>query len=120
MKFDKEKKIIEINRGDEGALKLINKNNTFKVGDEFKFSIMEKGDYNKVLFQKRFEVLEESNVFFLNFTSEDMRFYEFINKKKEFVYELEMNGETTLIGYDKEGEKKFILYPEAGNKEEAN
>lgn len=120
MKFDKERKTIEINRGDKGTLKLVNKNDTFKIGDEFKFSIMEKGDYDKVLFQKEFKVLEESNVFFLTFTSEDMRFYEPISKKKEFIYELEMNGDTTLIGYDEERDKKFVLYPEAGNKEEAN
>ena len=30
-----------------------------------------------------------------------------------YWYEIELNGDTTLIGYDDEGAKKFVLYPEA-------
>lgn len=118
MKFNKEDKSLKHNRGAKGSIKLINKNGTFKIGDIFKFSIVEKGEYEKVLFQKKFEVTEACSEYFLTFTSEEMRFCEPINKEEEFYYEIEQNEDTTLIGYDETKHKKFILYPEAGNKED--
>jgi hypothetical protein len=118
MKKD-EKNNITHNRGDKGSIKLTNKNGTFKVEDKFKFSIVEKGDYNKVIFQKEFEVEEETNEFFLTFTNEEMRFSEPISKEKEYYYEIDMNDDTTLVGYDENKHKKFILYPEAVKKEDS-
>ena len=37
----------------------------------------------------------------------------FKNGQKTFWYEIELNEEITLIGYDKDGPKLLILYPEA-------
>lgn len=116
MKRD-EKNTITHNRGSKGSIKLVHKNGNFKIGDRFKFSIVEKGNYDNVVFQKEFNVLEECSEFFLTFSSDEMRIGEVISKEKEFYYEIEMNDDTTLIGYDENKHKKFILYPEAGTKE---
>lgn len=117
MKIIDEKYTITHNRGDKGAIRINSNTGSFKVGDTLKFSIVKKGDYNDVIFQKEFEVTEESNIYFLTFTNEEMRIGDVISKEKEYYYEIEMNDDTTLIGYDENKHKKFILYPEAVKKE---
>lgn len=116
MRFNKEDKTIEINRGEQGSLRIINKKGNFSVGDKLKLSILEKGNYNNVLFQKEVEVGEESNIFFFPFESEDTRFIDIISAEKIFWYELELNDSKPLISYDSDKAKKFIIYPEAPNK----
>ena len=116
MEFNKEDKTIKINRGSIGTIKITNKNGNFAIGDKLKLSIVEKGNYNNVLFQKEYEITEESNVAYIILTSEDTRFCDVISKEEVFWYEIEYNGEQTLIGYDDNKAKKFIIYPEAPNK----
>lgn len=43
--------------------------------------------------------------------SEDTKIGDVVNYKVKYWYEIELNNMTT-IGYDKEGPKEFILYPE--------
>lgn len=117
MTFDKSTKTISINRGDRGTIKLINTHGNFKVGDKIKFSIIEKDNYESIVFQKIYTVIEESSEFYLTLTKEDTRIGDIISKEVIYYYEIEYNGDQTLIGYDKKKNKKFILFPEAANKE---
>lgn len=117
MTFDKSTQTISINRGDRGTIKLINTHENFKVGDKIKFSIIEKDNYNNVIFQKTYTVTEESTEFYLTLTKEDTKIGDIISKEVIYYYEIEYNGDQTLIGYDKKKHKKFILFPEAANKE---
>lgn len=117
MRFNKEDKSIEINRGEVSSLRLINKKGNFAIGDKLKLSIVEKGNYENVLFQKEVEVTEESNSFFFSFEKDDTRFIDVISKEETFWYELELNDSKPLIAYDSTKGKKFIIYPEAPNKE---
>lgn len=117
MKIIDEKYTIIHNRGDKGALRLVNDKGGFKAGDKIKFSIIENKDYQDIPFQKTFEVTEDSEEFYLTFTNEEMRFSEPISKKKKYYYEIDMNDDITLKGSDELGDKKFILYPEAVKKE---
>ena len=118
--FDKKTKTILANRGDRGTIKLINTNGSFKVGDKIKFSIIDKDNYNNVIFQKIFTVIEEKPEFYLTLTSDDTRIGDIINKQVVYNYEIEYNDDRTLIGYDRFKGKKFILFPEAANKEESD
>lgn len=120
MTFNKEDKSIEINRGEQCSLRLIKKIGNFAVGDKLKLSILEKGNYKNVLFQKEVEVTEESKYFFFPFESDDTRFVDIISQDETFWYELKLNDSKPLIAYDREKGKKFILYPEAPNKEVSN
>ena len=115
--FDKATKAISVNRGDRGTIKLTNRKGNFKVGDKFKFSIVDEKNYENVVFQKTFTVIEESPTYFLTLTKEDTTIGGIISTKETYWYELEYNGDNTLIGYDKTKGKKFILFPEAPNKE---
>lgn len=116
--FDKETKVITVNRGDRGTIELINRKGNFQVGDKIKFSIVEEKNYNNLVFQKTFTVIEESPSFFLTLTKQDTKIGEIISDKVTYWYEIEYNGDTTLIGFDKKKAKKFILFPEAPDKKE--
>lgn len=119
MTIDKETKTIAMNRGDRATIKLTAKNNKkFKVNDIIRLTIMQKGDYNKVLFQKVYKIIEESPTYYLTLLPDDTRFGDIISTKKEYWYEIEYNSDITMIGYDEKRAKKFILYPEAPVKEE--
>ena len=109
-------KVIEINRGDRGTLKLINKTGKFEIGDKLKFSIIDKKEYNNLIFQKEYIVTENSNVTYITLTKKDTTIGDVISKKKEYWYEIEYNGDLTILGFDDDGAKKFILYPEAPTK----
>lgn len=113
-----ENKTIEINRGDAGTIQLTNKSGVFNIGDVIKFSIVEKKNYNNVVFQKEYTQSIESDKFDITLSSEDTRIGEITSKPVAYWYEIEYNGNQTLIGYDDDGAKEFIIYPEAPNKEE--
>lgn len=111
------KNTITHNRGDKGAIRLINKKGTFKKDDKFTFSIVRKGNYADVVFQKVFVVPEDCDIFYLSFTNEEMRIGEIISTRTTYWYEIDLNNDTTILGHDKDGDKLFILYPEAAKKE---
>lgn len=69
------------------------------------------------MFQKEYIVLEDGDRFNITFSEEDTRFYEPINKATSFWYEIEYNGNQTVIGHDDNGGKELILMPEASQKE---
>lgn len=115
--YDKATKAISINRGDRGTLRLINTHGNFNIGDKIKFSIVEKDNYKNVVYQKTFTVIEESPYFYLTLTKNDTKIGEIISKQVVYYYEIEYNGDQTLIGHDKTKGKKFILFPEAADKE---
>ena len=104
-----------LNRGDQVAIELT-ANQNFLPGDTIKFSVVKEKDYSTVLLQKIFEVTEESDIFTIELTSEDTRFCDLLkNQPKTFWYEIEYNNVSTLVGYDDEGGKQFVLWPEAPN-----
>lgn len=118
--LDPETKQIEVNRGDRGSIILRAKTGKFSVGDKFMFSIVDRQNYNNVVFQKEYVVIEETDAFPITLTKEDTTIGPIISNKVEYWYEVQYNGDQTVIGFDSNRQKKFILYPEApikgGNK----
>ena len=110
MRYDSEDKSLSINRGDRGTIRLkLKDNKTFSVGDKIKFSIVNRRDYNDVVFQKEYTVTTEGNTFDLLLTKEDTTIGDIISKPVTYNYEIEYNGNRTLLGYDEEGGKPFML-----------
>lgn len=123
-------KVFHVTRGDAGSFDFqipIKDDNgnvleqyTFKVGDVIRFKVFKQGDCGCVEIQKDF-IVEEENVtkVKIKLSKEDTKIGTLINEPKEYWYEIELNPETdpqTVIGYDIEGEKLFILYPEGSEK----
>lgn len=109
---------IKLNRGDSLSLNLSitledNSNYTFKVGDTIVFSIYKKGKMNEdAVLLKEINVLEQSESLSISLTNEETKIGELINKPLEYWYEVELNNQYTVIGYDDTGAKLLILYPE--------
>lgn len=84
----------------------------FVSGDKIRFSIYNKSGLNQdALIQKEFEPEVGTDNIDIEINSEEMKIGEMLNKEKEYWYEITLNEETTL-GYDDDGAKKLILYPE--------
>ena len=113
-------KQMEINRGDRGTFRLTAEEGNFMPGDKIIFSVIERQNYNNVVFQKEYTVLNEAPYFDITLTKEDTTIGPIISNKVEYWYEVEYNGDQTLIGFDRNRQKKFILYPEAPIKKGGN
>ena len=98
---------------------------SFKAGDVLRFKVMEKENMSNVLFEKDFQIENDTTVVNIDLLSEDTRIGELINKPHECWYEIELNPDTsntiTIVGYSKEkGAALFVLLPEGGKKNDTN
>lgn len=109
---------IMINRGDVLNLSLSLSTSsgdpyTFQDGDKVVFSVYLKGKMSEgAVLLKEITVSGSQQTIEINFTKEDTKIGDLINKPVEYWYEVELNNEYTVIGYDEEGAKLFMLYPE--------
>ena len=117
-----EDKTIHLTRGDIANItvsaNLDGQPYTFKVGDVVRIKVMKRKDCNVVLLQKDVEVKEETQAVSIFLEKEDTKIGDVINKPTTYWYEVELNPETTpqtIIGYDEDGEKQFVLYPEGSD-----
>lgn len=124
-KIDSTSKQISITRGDVGAIEVKATSEdgseyVFNVGDVVRIKVFEKKDCGCVVLQKDATVEIETTSVLLNLTSEDTKIGEIINKPTEYWYEIELNPDThcqTIVGYDEDGKKVFMLYPEGADKQ---
>ena len=114
---------IKINRGNTLPLKLVipishTENYMFQVGDEIMFGVYaNKKMSDEALLLKRYIVEEPAEEFEFTLSAEDMKFGDLINKPTDYWYEIELNGDQTVIGYDDEGAKILRLFPEGSEVE---
>lgn len=117
--IDKDTKQINLTRGDVAAILV----NAIKDGEEYKFQpndivrfkVFEAKNCNCVEMQKDTLVTEESTTVNISLSGEDTKIGGLINKPTKYWYEIELNPDTnpqTIVGYDLDGEKIFMLYPE--------
>ena len=110
--------IIKINRGDVLNLTLnLTLDNgtayTFQPGDVIVFSLYNKGALNKeAILLKTITVSEERANLDITLTSEETKIGDLINKPVDYWYEIELNNQYTVIGYDDDGAKILTLFPE--------
>ena len=110
---------IHITRGDSGTIELSIEDYTFKVGDIVEFRVYNKKGLNQVpLINKKIEINQEQEVVNIELDSDDTKIGELVNKETEYWYEIELNNDKTVIGYDENGAKLFILYPEGADIDE--
>lgn len=111
--FKIEGNTIHITRGDKGVIELAIDDYTFSVGDKIEFRVYQKKALDKTpVLSKTVTVSQEDTIAEIELTSEDTTIGEMENKVREYWYEIELNDNQTIIGYDEEGVKKFMLYPE--------
>lgn len=110
---------LKINRGDKMNIKFSipmenGENYKFKSGDVLSFGVFgKKAMDEEPLLYKEFTVQEDDiEKVAMDFTHEEMKIGSLINKPTDYWYEIQLNGEQTVLGYDTEGAKILKLYPE--------
>lgn len=90
----------------------------FKEGDSVRFKVFEKKDCELVVLQKDFQAVAGAEQVDILLSGEETKIGEYINKPKDYWYEIELNPNTnpqTIVGYDEDGAKIFRLFPEGGD-----
>lgn len=118
-----EGKQINITRGDTGTIKIKTKTSdgyyTFSPNDVIEFKVYSKRAYQEQpVIYKSITIQEETQEVEIDLTSDDTRIGDIINKEKEYWYEVQLNGNITLIGYDDLGASIFMLLPEGSEVDE--
>lgn len=87
----------------------------FSVGDVIRLNIYNKNGYNReILKEKEITITEECEEVDINITEEDSTFGAISNKEITYWYDVTLNRDNTVVGYDEEGAKEFIMYPAKG------
>lgn len=114
--FRVENDVFKVTRGDKGIFTFSIDDYTFEVGDIIKFKIYNKKGLDlPPVFYKEIIIKNACESIDIYFTSEDTRIGELLNKRKEYWYEIELNENQTVKGFDDDGAKIFYLYPEGAN-----
>ena len=90
----------------------------FKEGDIVRIKVFGRRDVESVALQKDFVASPGEEKVVITLNGEETKFGEYINKPTAYWYEIELNPETapqTIIGYDENGEKILMLFPEGGD-----
>lgn len=97
----------------------------FQPTDKISFVVFEKKGYTKQEILRVEKTLKEMGYLTptqtpeIQLTEEDTKVFELKNKAATYWFDLVLNDTTTMLGFDDEGGKKLIVYPEAeeGNNE---
>ena len=110
---------ISINRGDIGTIELSiplddGSDYVFNVGDNITFGVYIANSYQiEPVIYKEINITEEGlTKVDIVLKSEDTKIGPIINKPVQYWYEIQLNKEQTILGYDTKGPKIFMLYPE--------
>lgn len=91
----------------------------FQPKDKISFVVFNAKGYTKEeLLRKEFTIAElgynkPTTTPELKLTAEDTKVFPLLDKGKTYWYDLILNDDTTILGYDDEGAKQLIVYPEA-------
>lgn len=93
-------------------------NYLFQLDDKISFVVINKKGYTKEeLLRKEYTPRElgytaPTEVLEIPLTEEDTKSFPLANKPKVYWYDIVLNDETTILGYDEDGAKQIIVYPE--------
>jgi hypothetical protein len=94
----------------------------FQLNDKISFVVKEKKGYTKTEVLRiektlaQMGYLEPTYYPEIPFTEKDTKKFDLLDKKKTYWYDIVLNDTTTILGYDQNGAKKLIVFPEAGER----
>ena len=114
--FEIKNDTIYLTRGDKATINLEIPDYVFKVGDTVKFKLYNEYELDKqAILTKIINIKTEVDNINIELTSEETKLGEMLNTAKIFWYEIELNDNQTILGYDEKGAKQFIIYPEGAD-----
>lgn len=115
--FDEEEN-IHINRGDRLLFEYsIDNDGTdyiFQENDYVTFGIYKKLNEEPLVYEKFIPITGTTSID-IDIPKEKMKIDDYINQRKEYIYEIQLNDEVTTHGYKKNIINKLYLYPEGRN-----
>mgnify|MGYP003299861862 CR=1 FL=1 len=110
--FEIEDDVIRASRATKGVIEFSIEGYTFNIGDTIEFKVYEKKKLHELPVKtKEIKVTQAGPSIDIELTSKDTDIGEPSNKMVEYWYEIELNDEQTVKGFDKEGPKILELYP---------
>lgn len=112
-----EGKTIKFSRGDDISFDFMCKDENgdqyiFDVNDEIEFRIFEKNGYGKqAILSKEITIDEETSVVTINLTSSETKIGKETNTAIIYWYEISINEDNTVIGFDDTGPALLYLLP---------
>ena len=110
---------ILINRGDIGIIDLTipiskEENYEFEQGDVITFAVYNTNSYQKdpIIYKEVIVENDGQTVVTIELEPEDTKVGPVINMPAQYWYEIQLNYDQTIIGYDNNGPKILTLYPE--------
>lgn len=91
----------------------------FQLTDKIAFVVKEKKGYTKTEVLRIEKTLAEMGEVEpteypeILFTEEDAKAFDLLDKKRTYWYDIVLNDTTTILGYDTDGAKKLVIFPEA-------
>lgn len=91
----------------------------FQPDDKITFVVMKKNGYTQEeILKKEYRLRDigyywETETAELPLTKEETKLFPLSNKAQTYWYDLILNDTTTMLGFDNEGAKKIIIYPES-------
>lgn len=121
--FKIEDKTIHLTRGDIAAIRITAKTEsgepyTFQQGDIVRLQVMKAKDVGQIVLSKSVPAEEDATSCEISLTAAETTIGDLISKPVIYWYEIEINPDTrpqTVIGYDADGPKELILYPEGAD-----
>lgn len=119
--FRIEDNTIHLTRGDKAIIEFSIDNYTFQVDDVIRFAVYkEKKMSEEPIFEKTIINNSERNSIEIIINSKDTQLVNLLDKPLKCWYEIELNDEQTILGYDENGPKLFIIYPEGADADAAS
>lgn len=110
---------IYITRGDIATIELSIDDYTFQVNDTIEFRVYNKKALDKLpVLEKEITVETAGETVDIELTHQDTSIGNITNKPVEYWYEIELNDNQTVVGYDEDGAKLLILMPEGVERNE--
>ena len=113
---------ILINRGDIGIIDLTipiskEENYEFEQGDVITFAVYNTNSYQKdpIIYKEVIVENDGQTVVTIELEPEDTKVGPVINMPVQYWYEIQLNKEQTILGFDDKGPKMFILFPEGSD-----
>lgn len=97
-------------------------NYKFQLNDKITFCVKERNGYVKediIRIEKTIAemgYIEPTEYPEIQLTEEDTKKFELLNKRKTYWYDIVLNDTVTILGYDSDGAKKIIVFPEVGER----
>lgn len=117
-----DKTTIKCTRGDKGSITIRKKTKEGTIEQFYKddvviFSIKNNFGENAPILRKKIVVTENCDSVTFSFDKNDTSIGELISKPTKYQYDVAINEDMTILGYDEEGAKIFMLFPEGSNDE---